>query len=87
MTKTNYTKPQVEVHKNKKTEAVKETLVGIVINGKLNIRQRPTKHSEALTYVETGTKMEILNDANEDWYRVKLDNGVIGYCMKEFISA
>ena len=87
MTKTNYTKPQVEVHKNEKPEAVKETRVGIVINGKLNIRQRPTKYSEALTYVENGTKMEILNDANEEWYRVKLDNGVIGYCMKEFISA
>ena len=75
----------LEVVKEKPAPAPKKKVYGKVINGRLNLRQRPSLESDIITALEDGTKVQILNSKNSDFYKV-LVNGTEGYCVKKFIA-
>ena len=58
---------------------------GVVICQNLNMRKAPTLGSAILRIIPKDTKVEILSDANETWYKVRIDDIGTGFCMKEFI--
>lgn len=59
---------------------------GIVKCSKLNIRKTPTKGSDILKIISEGTEVEILKDADDVWYKIRVGEIENGYCMKEFIK-
>ena len=59
---------------------------GIVKCSKLNVRKEPTKCSDILKIISEGTEVEILKDAGDSWYKVRVGEIKNGYCMKEFIK-
>ena len=69
-------------------EEVKRTIKGKVIDcTRLNVRRRPNKDSEVNCIIDVDSIVEINeNKSNDEWYRVTTDNGVYGYCMKQYIS-
>lgn len=69
-------------------EEVKRTVKGKVIDcTRLNVRRRPNKDSEVNCVIDVDSIVEINeNKSNDEWYRVTTDNGVYGYCMKQYIS-
>ena len=69
-------------------EEVKRTVKGKVIDcTRLNVRRKPNKDSEVNCVIDVDSIVEINeNKSNDEWYRVTTDNGVYGYCMKQYIS-
>lgn len=69
-------------------EEVKRTVKGKVIDcTRLNVRRRPNKDSEVNCIIDVDSIVEINeNKSNDEWYRVTTNNGVYGYCMKQYIS-
>lgn len=59
---------------------------GIIKCSKLNVRKAPTKGSDILKIISEGTEVEILKDAGDAWYKVRVGEIESGYCMKEFIK-
>ena len=57
----------------------------ITSSGKLNIRSRPTARSRVVGRASRGSAVSILNQAN-DWARVLLNNGRIGYASRDYIN-
>lgn len=68
----------------------KEVIGTVVAKGfdKLNIRKAPKDGAAVITTVNVGSKVTIIDaeKATGDWYKVKIDNDVNGYCMKKFIK-
>ena len=54
---------------------------GIVKIDNLRLRKEPNTDSEILKYLQPGDQVEILEDANKDFYKVKG-----GFLMKRFID-
>ena len=69
-------------------EEIKRTVKGKVIDcTRLNVRRRPNMDSEVNCIIDVDSIVEINeNKSNDEWYRVTTDNGVYGYCMKQYIS-
>lgn len=75
------------------TEETKETDVevqtkpayGIVNCSKLNVRKGPSKNTDSLCIVESGSKLEV-ESFNEEWIKATTAEGVSGYCMLEFVD-
>jgi len=63
-------------------------LIGVVKPAKLNVRKQPTKDSEVLEVITKNSEVEIDLSDNEDtiFYKVRTKSGVEGYCMTEFIN-
>lgn len=59
---------------------------GIVKCQNLNVRKAPSLGATILQIISNGTKVEILDEANELWYKIRVDKIESGYCMKEFIN-
>ena len=55
-------------------------------NGVLNIRSGMGTNTEIVATVENGSKLEILEDAGDEWIKVKLSDETIGYAFKEFVT-
>ena len=77
------TKTEV-VKKPKKKEEPNKIFGTVVGCTRLNVRKQPSLQKDVITTITTGTKVEVLKDT-DDWYKVKLNDGQIGYCMKKFI--
>lgn len=60
-----------------------------IVNGDdcdaLNVREKPDRSSASLGTAMADTEVEILEDVNEDWYKVCTAAGLEGYSMKQFI--
>lgn len=71
-------------------ETIEEPKSGTVVGCKnLNIRERPiaTNDLNVICTIAEGTKVVIIDDESiVDWYKVCLENGVEGYCMKKYIN-
>ena len=71
------------------TDPIEEvnSLSAIVIDCyRLNIREKPTMYSKVLATIIVGTEVEVVEKKKADkFYKVKLSNGVEGFCMKDFI--
>ena len=59
---------------------------GVVDCQNLNVRKAPTMGSTILRIIPKDTEVEILADANETWYKVRIGDIGTGFCMKEFIK-
>lgn len=54
---------------------------------KLRVRPTPDTDQEEIALIDRDTVVNIsLEDSTEDFYKVKTDDGVEGYCMKSFIN-
>lgn len=67
-----------------------QTLFGEVVGcKKLNIRKSPAVNPKnIITIVPEGTMLMIIDPdkATKEWYKVELEDGTAGFCMKEFVS-
>lgn len=52
----------------------------------VNLRKSPSKDSVVLRRVPLGEKVNVLEDADDTWWRVRYDN-TTGYMMREFLKA
>lgn len=59
---------------------------GSVICENLNVRKEPTKDSMILQIISKDTVVEILDESDEIWYKIRIEEIGSGFCMKEFIK-
>lgn len=59
---------------------------GSVICKNLNVRKEPTKDSMILQIISKDTMVEILDDTDDIWYKIRVGEIGSGFCMKEFIK-
>ncbi len=57
---------------------------GIVIGGKLNLREQPTTQSKPLALIPDGAQVTV-SDYDAQWYKTQY-NGHNGYVMKQFVQ-
>lgn len=64
------------------------TVTGLVMNCvRLNIRRKTNINSEIVGGVKAGDKLAInLNQSTEDWLSVTTEDGVKGFCMKQYVN-
>ena len=73
----------------KKVETKKEARKGFVDNcALLNVRSTPNADNGSnLTHIlNAGTVVEIVEDANDEFYKIKAAKGFTGFVMKKFIT-
>lgn len=79
-----------EIQVVEEVEVVEAEIVktGKVANcSKLNVRKRPVANAEIICIIDKGTDMVVdENKSTEEFYKVILNSGVEGYCMKKFIA-
>ena len=67
-----------------------EPVNGVVVGcNKLNIRKKPVVNDKnVIAIVEAGTEMVIIEPekAKGAWYKVLLNDGVEGFCMKQYVT-
>ena len=53
----------------------------------LNVREKPNRTSKVLEIISNGSSVDVfITESTNDWYKVGTNEGVIGYCMKEYIK-
>ena len=69
------------------TTAAPKPVYGIVANcDRLTVRKKPHRASDVLTVIEEDETVEItMYESTKNWYYVKTESGVEGYCMKDYI--
>lgn len=68
-------------------EIKNEIITGIVYNcEKLYMREKSDAKSNFITVLDKDTKVTILDDKDEFFYKVSIKNNIIGYCMKKYIK-
>lgn len=79
------TEPVIEEIKEEKPEPA--PIYGAVFNCQiLRVRKDASTNSDTIKTIPQGTRVEVLSKRTKaGFYQVKVD-GVVGYCMKEFIS-
>lgn len=73
----------------KNVEIEKEVCKGFVDNcALLNVRSTPNADNGSnLTYIlNAGTEVDIIEDANDEFYKIKAAKGCTGFVMKKFIT-
>lgn len=62
--------------------------IGTVIGcEKLRVRPAPDTDQEEISLIDNGSTVKIsLEDSTEEFYKVRTDDGIEGYCMKSFIN-
>lgn len=59
---------------------------GMVVNcPKLNVREDADKDSSVVTIIENGAVVKI-GKIKKGFYPITTSDGIVGYCMKEFIK-
>lgn len=54
---------------------------------KLRVRPTPDTDQEEITLIYNGSVVKISpEESTEEFYKIKTDDGIEGYCMKSFIS-
>lgn len=54
---------------------------------KLNVRKNPSIYADIICVIDKGTKLTIDESKSKaDWFKVTLNSGKFGYCMKEYIT-
>ena len=68
-------------------EEVVECVIGFVNTSLLNVRVAPNADADVVTVIKENTKVEIgISESTDDFYKVYLENGVDGFCMKHFVT-
>ena len=76
---------ETEVIEDKTPDEIPKPVYGVVNCSKLNIRRGPSIDTASLCIVEGGSKLDI-EQYNEEWLKVLTEDGISGYCMREFID-
>lgn len=76
---------ETEVIEDETPDEVPKPVYGVVNCSKLNIRRGPSIDTASLCIVEGGSKLDI-EQYNEEWLKVLTEDGISGYCMREFID-
>ena len=76
---------ETEVIEDKTPDEVPKPVYGVVNCSKLNVRRGPSIDTASLCIVEGGSKLDI-EQFNEEWFKVLTEDGISGYCMREFID-
>ena len=76
---------ETEVIEDKTPDEIPKPVYGVVNCSKLNIRRGPSIDTTSLCIVEGGSKLDI-EQYNEEWLKVLTEDGISGYCMREFID-
>ena len=76
---------ETEVIEDKTPDEVPKPVYGVVNCSKLNVRRGPSIDTASLCIVEGGSKLDI-EQFNEEWLKVLTEDGISGYCMREFID-
>ena len=76
---------ETEVIEDKTPDEIPKPVYGVVNCSKLNIRRGPSIDTASLCIVEGGSKLDI-EQFNEEWFKVLTEDGISGYCMREFID-
>ena len=76
---------ETEVIEDRTPDEVPKPVYGVVNCSKLNIRRGPSIDTASLCIVEGGSKLDI-EQYNEEWLKVLTEDGISGYCMREFID-
>lgn len=58
---------------------------GIVTAKKLNVRKGPSKQTNPAAVIDKGSEV-VIEEELQDWYKVRIAGGIVGYCMAEFIT-
>ena len=82
---TTETVEETEVIEDETPDEVPKPVYGMVNCSKLNIRRGPSIDTASLCIVESGSKLDI-EQYNEEWLKVLTEDGISGYCMREFID-
>lgn len=83
------TTPVGEVMENNKiVDEIVQSIIkeGIVKCQNLNVRKAPSMSATILQIISIGTKVKILDDVNDLWYKICVNDIEKGYCVKEFID-
>lgn len=77
-----------EVEETTEETVEEETRTIGVVSGceKLNVRNRPSTNAAIVTTVKKGDELVLEPCASDEFHKVTLANGVVGYCMKKFIT-
>ena len=72
----------------KESEEADAIFVGTVINcGKLNLREKPSLQGKVICVLNKGTELMVDRaESTDKWYRVYLESGLSGFCMKDYIG-
>ena len=62
---------------------MKEKQNGIVFDGNLNLRQKPTTESKSILLIPDGLHI-VVSEYNAQWYKTQY-NGIDGYVMKQYV--
>ena len=54
---------------------------------KLNVRKAPSKTADIAAVIKLDDTVKYTYTNDQDWYKVDNENGVVGYCMREFIKS
>ena len=84
-----------EFHEPKVAKPVEDIIVdeplekiGVVSDcEKLNVRVAPRLDADVLTIIDKNTEVVLCEkQPKKDWHRVRIKNGIEGFCMKQYIS-
>lgn len=73
----------VEEQKVEESTIRKAKVVGAA---RVNVRQHPGKDAKVLTVLSENAEVEMLNNSNPGWNKVKTPSGAIGYMMSQFLK-
>ncbi len=59
---------------------------GIVYNDVIEVNFEPNEKSEVLFEIHEGTKVEVIENFDTDWLKIKLSNGQTGWVIKNQIK-
>jgi uncharacterized protein YgiM (DUF1202 family) len=63
-----------------------EVKTGVVTGcEKLRVRKGPSKQNNVAAIVGKGREV-VIEEELQDWYKVRIAGGIVGYCMAEFIT-
>lgn len=71
------------------TVTLPSEVTGVVVNcSKLNIRSEASRNGKVVTIVNSGSTLYIDTiKSDNEWLCVCTDDGVIGYCMRQYVDA
>lgn len=72
----------------KEAAVMKEPRYGLVFGcNYLNVRKSADKESNPVQIIPAGTKLEIVDDSNNEFYKVYDETrNITGFCMKQYIK-
>lgn len=76
-----------EVEEIVEQEVEEEEIFGEVFNcERLNVRTSPSTKAAVRGVIDEGDVVKILEERTPEWYKIRTENYVEGFCMAEYIT-